>query len=60
MIVELGLGRHAPALAAWREARATKPAKSLDETIVANELFETSGRMIPIKQQEFSTSLPDI
>jgi hypothetical protein len=51
MIVELGLGRHAPALAAWREARATKPAKSLDETIVTNELLETSGKMIPIRQQ---------
>jgi hypothetical protein len=37
--VELGLGRHAPALTAWTEARAIKPASSLDETIVTNVMM---------------------
>ena len=50
MIVELGLGRHAPALAAWREARAMKPEKSLDETIVKDDCERTSDRMILIRQ----------
>jgi hypothetical protein len=38
-IVELGLGRHAPALTAWKEARAMKPTNSLDETIVTNVMI---------------------
>jgi hypothetical protein len=40
--VELGLGRHAPALTARREMRATKPMMKFDETILTSVMIMES------------------
>lgn len=45
-IAVLDLGRHAPALTAWKEARAMKPVKSLDETIITNVMCKNERQTV--------------